>query len=105
MPFAVPMIWREPKNHIDDCYFCMTKIVGFSKKNKSKIVDPDCDSAIKPAPHDSENVVPLHLASPDIDSSEDEEQPLMCHDIDVDSEDVFESDFLITRHIFCSKMN
>ena len=93
MPFAVPMIWREPKNHIDDCYFCMTKIVGFSKKNKSKIVYPDCDSAMKPVLHDSENVVPLPPASPDIDSSEDE-QPLMCHDIDVDNEDVFESDFL-----------
>ena len=21
MPFAVPMKWREPKNHVDECYF------------------------------------------------------------------------------------
>ena len=34
------------------------------------------------------------LASPDIASSADEEQPLTCHDIDVDSDDVFETDFL-----------
>lgn len=22
--FAIPMVQREPKNHVDDCYFCMT---------------------------------------------------------------------------------
>jgi hypothetical protein len=29
MPFGIPMVWREPKNYIDDCYFCMVNISGF----------------------------------------------------------------------------
>ena len=56
MPFAVPMIWREPTNHYTDCYFCLTNIAGFSKKNKSKIVYPDCPSAIKPVTHAAEGI-------------------------------------------------
>ena len=23
MKFGIPMVWREQKNHIDDCYLCM----------------------------------------------------------------------------------
>ena len=52
MPFAVPMVWREQSDHVIDCYFCMTKIKGFSRKNKSKISYHVCRSAIKPVPHD-----------------------------------------------------
>ena len=45
------MVWREHKGHFSDCYFSMTKIPGFSKKTKSKIKYPNCDSATKPVPH------------------------------------------------------
>jgi len=59
MPFAVPMVWREPKNHIDDCYFCMVNISGYNKKNKSNIIYPNLPSAIRPIPHDPELPVPV----------------------------------------------
>ena len=36
MPFAVPMVWREPTNHESDCDFCMTKIKGITKKPDQK---------------------------------------------------------------------
>ena len=57
MPFAVPIVWREPTNHFSDCYFCLTKISGHSKKSKSKIVYPNCSSALRPVTHVSENIL------------------------------------------------
>ena len=56
MVFAVPMVWREPTNHFSDCYFSLTKVSGHSKKSKSKIVYPDCPSALRPVAHESENI-------------------------------------------------
>lgn len=58
MPFGVPMIWRESTNHSTDCYFCMTKISGFSRKNKHKIKYPDIPSAIKPVLHSIDIPIP-----------------------------------------------
>ena len=55
--FYVPMVWREQKDHLTDCYFCTTKISGFSKKSKSEIKYPNCVSAIKPVPHSAEYAV------------------------------------------------
>ena len=49
MPFAVPMVWREQSDHVIDCYFCMTSIKGFSRKNSTKIFYPVCRLAIKPS--------------------------------------------------------
>jgi len=43
---------RVISDHVTDCYFCMTNIRAFSRKNKSKISYPVCKSAIKPIPHD-----------------------------------------------------
>ena len=36
MPFAIPMIWHEPRNHVDDCYFCVCDIRGNNKKIRKK---------------------------------------------------------------------
>ena len=58
MPFGVPMIWREQRDHVFDCYCCITKITGFSRKSKSKIIYPTCKSALRPGPHCSDISVP-----------------------------------------------
>jgi hypothetical protein len=59
MPFAVPMIWREPKNHHDNCYFCIINTSGFSSKNKHKIFYPNLESALRPVAHDDSLPVPI----------------------------------------------
>eukprot|EP00731_Ephydatia_muelleri_P006654 Em0003g902a len=58
MPFAVPMIWREQKDHVTDCYFCLTNVSGFSAKNKKSIEYPILPSAIRPVPHDDSLPIP-----------------------------------------------
>ena len=58
MQFVIPMVWREPKDHSPDCYFCMTKVAGYSAKSKNKIVYPNIASAIKPVKHDASLPVP-----------------------------------------------
>ena len=84
MPFGVPMIWREPTNHTDDCYFCMTKVLGFSKKNKHKIVYPSPPSAIRPVPHSEDLPVPVPPTTQS--ESESSSESVECQD-DVDYTD------------------
>ena len=48
--FAVPMVWREPRNHADDCYFCLTNITGFNASSWKKIKYPNLRSAMRPVP-------------------------------------------------------
>ncbi|GFW58762.1 uncharacterized protein TNCV_379451 [Trichonephila clavipes] len=57
--FAVPMIWREPKNHSDDCYFCSCSVQGFNLKNRKDISYPTIiRSTIHPVPHGPDLPVP-----------------------------------------------
>lgn len=60
MPFAVPRIWREPTNHLNDCYFCMVDVCGYKKaKDKKKLVYPNIPSSIAPVPHDEHMPIPV----------------------------------------------
>ena len=59
MPFVTPMIWREPKDHFQDCYFCLVNAKGFSSKHRKKITYPNIDSALRPVPHDPSMPAPL----------------------------------------------
>jgi hypothetical protein len=51
MPFAVPMVLREPGSHLDDRCFCVTDITGFSVQSKHKIEYPNIPSALRPVFH------------------------------------------------------
>ena len=32
MGFGIPMVSKEPTNHVDDCYFCSINVTGVNKK-------------------------------------------------------------------------
>ena len=71
MPFAVPMIWREPMHHINYCYFFLTSSMkkGFNRK-KSLIKYPKLPSAICPVPHCDELPIPELCEEADLLSSD-----------------------------------
>ena len=73
--FAVPMVWREPRNHADDCYFCLTNITGFNASSRKKIKYPNLRSAMRPVPHSDDLPVPTPPVNKDLLSSSDEEMP------------------------------
>jgi hypothetical protein len=56
MPFAVPVVWREPSNHSSDCNFCLTPPVasGMNRKKKQRIYYPNIPSAIRTVPQDED---------------------------------------------------
>ncbi|GFX13589.1 uncharacterized protein TNCV_3136621 [Trichonephila clavipes] len=46
--FETPMIWREPQNDHDDCYFYAVKINGINPGNRNKWSYPNLSSAQRP---------------------------------------------------------
>ena len=58
MPFAIPMVSREGKDHIKDCHFCMINLKGINHKNKHHVQYLNIPSAIRPIPHGPNLPVP-----------------------------------------------
>ena len=90
--FGVPMVWREPKKHVDDCYFYLVNVKGFNKQNKQHLQYPNIHSAVRPIPHSDKVPVPIFTKLPDIDedqlrsstssnnSDDDDEEQDIAHD-------------------------
>ena len=67
--FGVPMIWPEPKNHFDDCYFSMVDLKGFNPHKKKSWRYPNLESAWRPVPHCETVPVPQSIHLPDISTN------------------------------------
>jgi len=55
MAFAIPRIWREQRDHLTDCFFCLASVGG-----KQLPIYPDLQSSRAPVPHSLDIPVPLN---------------------------------------------
>ena len=67
------MVWREPQNHHDDCYFSMVNIKGFNLYKKRKWEYPDLKSARRPVLRCESIPVPVFTSLPQLHDSDNEE--------------------------------
>ena len=74
MPFAIPMVWREPKDHVSDCYFCLTSTTGVTAKSTDTVQYPNLPSAMRPVPHIAELPVPKPPTNMTLSDSESSDE-------------------------------
>ena len=87
MKLIVPMVWREQKDHITDCYFCMFSLQGKSckKKFKNTLIYPSVKSAIRPVTCIEGVLPPIYSESQSDDLSAHSEESF--EDLDTDFSD------------------
>ena len=73
----------------------MTNIDGFTKKKKSKITYPNCESARKPVPHDETNPPPV----PPVDMSDTSSSEESTSDTETGEGDMYVSDADNSPHL------
>jgi len=64
------MVWREPKNHFDDCYFFTVNIIGIIRNNHEKWSYTYLPSARRPVTHSDLVSVPHFRELPQLSEGE-----------------------------------
>lgn len=66
MPFAVPVRWREPKCHFNDCYFCAVDFNGQTASQSQSWMHKQWPRSVsKPLLHSDDYPVPVSSNVPD----------------------------------------
>ena len=60
------MVWREPKDDCNDCYFCAVKTKSINRRNRNSLTYPNLDFAIGPVSHNEELPVPVFEGLPQL---------------------------------------
>ena len=66
LKFGIPMIWKEPENYTDDCYFCAINLTGINEKKRKSLIYPNLPSALRPVAHCDELPIPVFKELPDV---------------------------------------
>ena len=64
------MVWREPKNHRNDCYFWLVDMSEWNQRKKKDWCYPDIQSARRSIPHCAEVPVPVFASLPHLTADE-----------------------------------
>ncbi|GBP72447.1 hypothetical protein EVAR_24358_1 [Eumeta japonica] len=62
--FGTPTIWREPRNHLEDCYFCRVNVNGLNTKNRAKWQYPSTSCVQRPVQRLPDSSVPKNISKP-----------------------------------------
>ena len=76
------MVWLEPKDHCNYCYFCAIKTKGINRKNRNSLKYPNLHFAIMPVLHSEEIPVSVFKGLPQLKSSLSSEE----EDVSIDSD-------------------
>ena len=88
--FVIPMVWREPKDHFNDCYFCAVKTKGINRKNRNSLTYSKLDSANRLVSQSEELSVPVYEGLSQLESSLSSE----IEDVSIDSDNTLaDNDF------------
>ena len=89
MPFAIPMVWREPTDHVSDFYVCLTSITGVTAKSKHTVQCPNLPSAMRPVPHSAELPVPKPPTNMTLSDSESNDEDVSQTNNNMDFDPTF----------------
>ena len=89
MPFAIPMVWREPTDHVSDGYFSLTSVTGVKAKSKHTVKYPNLASALRSIPHNAELPAPKPPTNMMLSDSESSDEDISQADKNMDCDPTF----------------
>lgn len=62
--FGTTTIWREPQNHLEDCYYCIVNVNGLNTKNRAKWQYPSTSCVYRPLQRSPDSSLSKNISEP-----------------------------------------